>query len=38
MEDKIAVIDGSSLTYRAFYAMPYLTTSSGLLTGAAPVF
>jgi len=36
MEDKkLVVIDGSSLIYRAFYAMPHLTTSSGLPTGAA---
>ncbi len=36
MEDKnLVVIDGSSLIYRAFYALPHLTTSSGLPTGAA---
>jgi len=35
MEDKkLVVIDGSSLIYRAFYALPRLTTSSGLPTGA----
>ncbi len=35
MEDKkLVVIDGSSLIYRAFYALPRLVTSSGLPTGA----
>ena len=31
---KIFLIDGSSYLYRAFHAMPPLTTSSGLPTGA----
>lgn len=36
MKDKtLVIIDGSSLVYRAFYALPHLTTSSGLPTGAA---
>jgi len=35
MEKKgIIIIDGTSLVYRAFYAMPHLTTSSGRPTGA----
>lgn len=36
MKDKtLVIVDGSSLVYRAFYALPRLTTSSGLPTGAA---
>ncbi len=31
---KIFLIDGSSYLYRAFHAMPPLTTSNGLPTGA----
>ena len=31
---KIFLIDGSSYLYRAFHAMPPLTTSTGLPTGA----
>ena len=31
---KIFLIDGSSYLYRAFHAMPPLTTSKGLPTGA----
>ena len=34
MKDRIFVIDGSSYLYRAFHAMPPLTTSSGKQTGA----
>ena len=34
MKDRIFVIDGSSYLYRAFHAMPPLTTSSGQPTGA----
>ncbi|MGQ9622952.1 MAG: 5'-3' exonuclease [Candidatus Caldatribacteriaceae bacterium] len=35
MEKKgIIIIDGTSLAYRAFYAMPHLATSSGRPTGA----
>ena len=34
MKDRIFVIDGSSYLYRAFHAMPPLTTSSGKPTGA----
>ena len=31
---KVFLIDGSSYLYRAFHAMPPLTTSTGLPTGA----
>ena len=31
---KVFLIDGSSYLYRAFHAMPPLTTSKGLPTGA----
>jgi DNA polymerase-1 len=34
MKNRIFVIDGSSYLYRAFHAMPPLTTSSGIPTGA----
>ena len=34
MKDRIFVIDGSSYLYRAFHAMPPLSTSSGIPTGA----
>jgi DNA polymerase-1 len=34
MKDRIFVIDGSSYLYRAFHAMPPLSTSSGRPTGA----
>ena len=34
MQDKIVIIDGSSLLYRAFYAMPLLTDSQGRYTNA----
>ena len=34
MKDRIFVIDGSSYLYRAFHAMPPLSTSSGKPTGA----
>lgn len=34
MADKFLVIDGSSLLHRAFYALPPLTTRSGVNTGA----
>ncbi|MDN5293069.1 MAG: polymerase [Eubacteriales bacterium] len=32
---KFLVFDGNSLTHRAFYALPLLTTSSGVITNAA---
>ena len=34
MADKFLVIDGSSLIHRAFFALPPLTTQSGVHTGA----
>lgn len=34
MSKKLLIIDGSSLMYRAFFALPPLTTKSGLHTGA----
>lgn len=34
MADKFLVIDGSSLIHRAFFALPQLTTKSGVHTGA----
>ena len=34
MKEKLAIIDGSSLLYRAFYAMPLLTDSQGRYTNA----
>ena len=34
MKDRIFIIDGSSYLYRAYHAMPPLTTSSGQPTGA----
>ena len=34
MKDKIAIIDGNSLLYRAFYAIPVLTDSQGNYTNA----
>ena len=34
MKDRIFVIDGSSYLYRAYHAMPPLSTSSGQPTGA----
>ena len=34
MKDKIAIIDGNSLLYRAFYAIPVLTDSQGHYTNA----
>ena len=33
-KNKVFLIDGSSYLYRAFHAMPPLTTSKGLPTGA----
>ena len=35
MADKFLVIDGSSLIHRAFFALPPLTTQSGVHTGCA---
>lgn len=35
MPNKFVIIDGSSLVYRAFYALPLLTTASGQYTNAA---
>lgn len=35
MSNKFVIIDGSSLVYRAFYALPLLTTASGQYTNAA---
>ena len=35
MADKFLVIDGSSLIHRAFFALPPLTTQSGVHTGAS---
>jgi DNA polymerase I len=34
MSEKIIIIDGSSLMYRAFFALPLLTTASGQYTNA----
>ncbi len=34
MQDKLLIIDGSSLMYRAFFALPPLVNKSGLHTGA----
>lgn len=34
-QDKLLVLDGNSLVYRAFHALPLLTTSKGLITNAA---
>ena len=34
MKEKLVVIDGSSLLYRAFYAIPHLTNSQGQPTNA----
>ena len=34
MNKKLVLVDGSSYLYRAFHAMPDLTTSSGEVTGA----
>lgn len=34
MEKKLVVIDGSSLLYRAFYALPLLTNNEGVYTNA----
>ena len=34
MKDRIFIIDGSSYLYRAYHAMPPLTTSDGRPTGA----
>ena len=34
MKNRIFVIDGSSYLYRAYHAMPPLSTSSGQPTGA----
>ena len=34
MKDRIFIIDGSSYLYRAFHAMPPLSTSKGQPTGA----
>lgn len=34
MDDKFLIIDGSSLLYRAFYALPPLVNSKGVNTGA----
>ena len=34
MKNRIFIIDGSSYLYRAYHAMPPLTTSSGKPTGA----
>ncbi|WP_289001429.1 DNA polymerase I [uncultured Megasphaera sp.] len=34
MKDNVVIIDGSSLLYRAFYAMPLLTDSQGRYTNA----
>ncbi len=36
--NSLLLIDGHSLTYRAFYAMPNLSTSNGLKTGALTGF
>ena len=35
MQDKFVIIDGSSLMYRAFYALPLLTAENGQYTNAA---
>ena len=32
--DKILIVDGNSLAYRAYYAMPLLTNGEGIYTGA----
>ena len=34
MKEKLVIIDGSSLLYRAFYAMPLLTDTQGRYTNA----
>ena len=34
MKDRIFIIDGSSYLYRAYHAMPPLTTPNGQPTGA----
>lgn len=34
MKNKLLIIDGNSLTNRAYYALPYLTNSKGQFTGA----
>lgn len=34
MKERIIIIDGSSLLYRAFYAIPVLTDSQGNYTNA----
>lgn len=34
MKEKLVIIDGSSLIYRAFYALPLLTNSEGIYTNA----
>ena len=34
MTKKLVLVDGSSYLYRAYHAMPDLTTSSGETTGA----
>lgn len=34
-KDKLMIIDGSSLLYRAFYALPLLTTKDGIYTNGA---
>ena len=31
--DKILIVDGNSLAYRAYYAMPLLTNGEGIYTG-----
>ena len=38
MAKKFVILDGSSLIYRAFYAMPPLTDSKGEPTGAMAGF
>lgn len=35
MSQKLMVLDGNSLAYRAFHALPLLTTSKGVITNAA---
>ena len=34
MKKKLVIIDGSSLLYRAFYALPLLTNEEGVYTNA----
>ena len=34
MKDKFLIVDGNSLAYRAYYAMPFLTSPEGTNTGA----